>query len=250
MEPFVGSMGDPEVMSVIHPSQIIDLSHEVFANMPSYPTLPPFKIEYLKLAARDGSTVSWITSMHMHNGTHIDFPSHVIPEAKCLEDYSLQDLSGPGLTIDLSYKKEGEEITEKDLMKHDSHMKKGQMLFMFTGWSKKRAVTPTYLFKWPHLSERAAQFLAKKQLKVVGTDGLSIGGWSGKMLVGPIAKTPPRIIHRTLLEAGTLILEEVANLDQVLARKKVASSFFILAPLPVRGAEASCCRVICIRSSA
>jgi arylformamidase len=234
---------------MIQRSQIIDLTHEIFVNMPSYPTLPLFKIEYLKLAARDGSTVSMITSMHMHTGTHIDFPCHVIPEGKCLEEYSLQNLSGQGVIIDLSYKKEGEEITEKDLRKHDGHIRKGEMLFMFTGWSRKRAVTSTYLFKWPYLSKRAAQFLVAKQLKVVGTDGLGIGGWGGKMVVGPIAKTPSRTIHRILLDAGILILEEVANLDKVLTDKKVARSFFILAPLPVRDAEASPCRVICIRSS-
>jgi arylformamidase len=230
--------------------QIIDLTHDLFVNMPSYPTLPSFKIEYLRLAARDGSTVSIITSMHMHTGTHIDFPCHLIPDSKCLEDYSLQDLSGEGAVIDLSFKKEGEEITEKDLLKYDSHIRKGEMLLMFTGWSRRRGVTPTYLFKWPHLSKGAAQFLVSRRPKVVGIDGLSIGGWGGKMAVGPIAKTPSGTIHRMLLEAGILILEEVANLEKVLMRQKAARSFFILAPLAVRGAEASPCRVISFRASA
>jgi kynurenine formamidase len=109
---------------MIQTSQIIDLSHDLFVNMPSYPTLPSFKIEYLKLAARDGSTVSLITSMHMHLGTHIDFPSHLLPDSKCLEHYTLQHLSGEGVVIDLSYKKEGEEITERDLLKSGSCIKK------------------------------------------------------------------------------------------------------------------------------
>jgi arylformamidase len=233
---------------MIEASQIVDLSHELFVNMPSYPTLPAFETEYLKLAGRDGSTVSLIKSMHMHLGTHIDFPSHVVPESKSLEHYTLQHLSGEGVVVDVSYKKEGEEITEKDLMKYERHIKKDEMLFLFTGWSKKRALTPTYLFKWPHLSRRAAQFLVKKRLKAVGTDGLSIGGWGGKMIVEPIARTPSRVIHRMLLEAGILIVEEVANLDRVLKRRNVARSFFILAPLPVRGAEASPCRVISVHS--
>jgi kynurenine formamidase len=68
------------------------------------------------------------------------------------------------------------------------------------------------------------------------------------MVIGPIASTPSRTIHRMLLEAGILIIEKVANLDKVLMREKVARSFFILAPLPVRGAEASPCRVISVRS--
>jgi kynurenine formamidase len=233
---------------MIQSSQIVDLSHDLFVNMPSYPTLPSFKIEYLKIAARDGSTVSLITSMHTHTGTHIDFPCHIVPDSNCLEHYSLQDLSGEGAVVDLSYKKEGEEITEKDLLRYGRHIRRGEMLFMFTGWSRKRALTPSYLFKWSHLSRRAAQLLVRKRPKVVGIDGLSIGGWGGKMVVGPIATTPSRTIHRMLLEAGILILEEIANLDKVLLRRKAARSFFILAPLPVRGAEASPCRVISIRS--
>jgi len=233
---------------MIRRSQIIDLTHEMFVNMPSYPTLPSFKIKYLKLAAKDGSTVSLITNMHMHMGTHIDFPSHIIPDSKCLEHYTLQDLSGEGVVIDLSYKEEGEEIAEKDLLNYARHIRRGEMLFMFTGWSRRRGVTPAYLFKWPHLSRGAAQFLVGKRPKVVGTDGLSIGGWSGRGVVGPIAKTPSRIIHRMLLEAGILILEEVANLHKLLMRRKVARSFFFLAPLAVKGAEASPCRVISIRS--
>jgi kynurenine formamidase len=232
---------------MIQRSQIIDLTHEMFVNMPSYPTLPSFKIEYLKLAARDGSTVSLITNMHMHMGTHIDFPSHVVPDSNCLEHYTLQDLSGEGVVIDLSYKEEGEEITEKDLLNYRTHIRRGEMLFMFTGWSRRRGVTPTYLFNWPHLGTGAARFLVGKRPSVVGIDGLSIGGWGGRMVVDRISKTSSRTIHKMLLEAGILILEEVANLDKVLMRRKAARSFFILAPLAVRGAEASPCRVLSIR---
>jgi arylformamidase len=235
---------------MIQKSQLVDLTHQMFVDMPSYPSLPPFKIEYLKLAAKDGSTVSLITSMHMHTGTHIEFPSHVIPNSNCLERYTLQDLSGEGVVIDLSYKDEGEEITEEDLVSYGSHIKRGRMLFMFTGWSRRRGVTSTYLFRWPHLGRSGARFLVRKRPSIVGIDGLSIGGWGGREAVGPTAKTPSRAIHRMLLEAGILILEEVANLDKILMRGKVAKSFFILAPLAVRGAEASPCRVLSIRCDA
>lgn len=227
--------------------RIIDLSHQLFHNMPSYPTLPSFKIDHLKIAARDGFTVSKITSMHTHLGTHIDLPLHIIPGSKSLDDYGLEDLSGEGAVIDLTYKKEGEEITERDLIEYGSYVKKGEMLFVYTGWSKKRSLTPTYLFKWPHLGEDAARFLVRKRIRLLGMDGLSVGGWSGRVATqGPIAKTSSLRIHEVLLEAGILLLEEVANLDKVLMGEKVARSFFIVAPLPIRGAEASPCRVLSI----
>ena len=224
--------------------KIIDLSHKLYTNMPSYPTLPSFRIEYLKTAARDGSTVSIITSMHTHLGTHIDLPLHVIPDSKSLDDYTLEDLSGEGVVIDLSYKNEGEAITEKDLNKYSDHINEGEIVFLFTGWSNKRSLTPTYLFRWPYLEESAAHFLVKKGIRILGIDGLSVGGWSGKVTMQePVTKTSSRKIHKILLDAGILLVEEIANLDKVLMGKKVTKSFFVISPLPIKGAEASPCRV-------
>lgn len=219
----------------------------MYMDMPSYPTLPPFKIQQLKTAEKNGANVSMITNMHMHLGTHIDFPLHMLPGAKASDGYTLEDLSGEGLVVDLSYKSEGEEITEEDLAKYSDKINAGDMVFIFTGWCKKRGHTTTYLSQWPYLSESAAHFLVKKSVKLIGIDTLSIGGWSGKIPVKePATKTPSRIVHRTLFEAGVLAVEEVANLDKVLMGNKVARVFFIVAPLAIKGVEASPCRVFII----
>lgn len=224
--------------------KIIDLSHRISPDMPSYPSLPPFKIENLKTAAKNGSTVNIITSMHTHLGTHIDFPLHVIPGSKSLDDYTLEDLSGDGVVIDLTPKGEGEEITEKDLEKYGDYINAGDIVFIFTGWSKIRNHTSTYLFRWPNIGESAANYLAKKRIKILGIDVLSVGGWGGKVAVqGPLPKVASRKIHEILLNAGILLVEEVANLDKVLKGKKVAKGFFLIAPLLIKGVEASPCRV-------
>ncbi|MEM3073084.1 MAG: cyclase family protein, partial [Candidatus Bathyarchaeia archaeon] len=227
--------------------KIIDLSHQLFNDMPSYPSLPKFRISQLKVVDRDGSNVSIITSMHTHMGTHIDLPLHVLPGSRSLDEYSLEDLSGEGVVIDLTYKKEGGEIDEKDLIKYRGHIKRGNILFLFTGWSKKRGLTPTYMFEWPHLNEEAAQFIIKRGIKILGTDGLSVGGWGGKA-VGSVSAyvSSSRRVHRMLLGAGILLVEEVANLDKILMGNNVAKAFFIIAPLPIKGVEASPCRVISI----
>jgi kynurenine formamidase len=216
-------------------------------DMPSYPTLPPFKIEQIRTAEKNGSNVSMITSMHTHLGTHIDFPLHMIPESKSSDDYTLEDLSGEGVAVDLSYKGDGEEITEEDLAKYSDHIKFGDMVFLFTGWSKKRSVTTIYLFKWPYLGEDATNFLVDKGVRIIGIDTLSIGGWGGKMAVkGPLTKTSSRKIHKIFFDAGVLVVEEVANLDKVLMGNKVARAFFVIAPLAIKGVEASPCRVFTI----
>ncbi|MCS7114119.1 MAG: cyclase family protein [Nitrososphaerota archaeon] len=227
--------------------RIIDLTHDVFMDMPSYPTLPPLKIEQIRTVEKDGSNVSMISSMHLHLGTHIDFPLHMMPGSKSSSDYTLKDMSGEGLVVDLSFKGDGEEITEEDLAKYGDQINAGDILFMFTGWSKKRDRTTTYLFNWPYLGESAAHFVVNKGVKLVGIDTLSIGGWGGRVPVRrqPI-KSPSRIVHRILFEAGVLVVEEVANLDKVLMGNKVARGFFIIAPLAIKDVEASPCRVFMV----
>ena len=225
--------------------KFVDLTHKLYVNMPSYPNLPPFKIEQIKNLESDGSNVHMITSMHTHLGTHVDFPLHVIPGSKSSDDYALEDLSGEGVIIDLSYKGAGEEITEEDLAVYSDYISNGEILFIFTGWSNKRDNITTYLFEWPHLGKSAAYLLVKKGIKIVGIDTLSIGGWSGKVAIKKSpTKTQSREIHEILLGAGVLVVEELANLDKVLMSKKVARAFFIVVPLAIKGVEASPCRVV------
>ncbi len=227
--------------------KIIDLSHELFPDMPSYPGLPSFKIENLKNSIRNGSTINLITSMHTHLGTHIDFPLHIIPNSKSLDDYTLEDLSGDGIVIDLTYKNEAEEITREDLEKYNDYINDKDILFIFTGWSKKRNNTPEYIFRWPYIGESAVNYLIKKNIKIIGIDTLSIGGYSKKVDDKyPLPKIPSRKIHEMLFNAGILIVEEVANLDKVLIDKKFVRGFFIIAPLKIKGIEASPCKVIFI----
>lgn len=227
--------------------KIIDLTHKLYTGMPSYPTLPPFKIEQIRTAEKNGSNVSVVTSMHLHVGTHIDFPIHMVPGARSSDNYTLEDLSGEGVVVDLSYKGDGEEITEEDLAKYSDQINAGDMVFIFTGWSKKRNRTTPYLFKWPYLGESAAHFLVEKGVKIVGIDALSVGGWGGKVAVkGSPTKTSSRTVHRILFEAGVLVVEDVANLDKVLMGNKVARGFFIIAPLAIKGVEASPCRVFMV----
>lgn len=227
--------------------KIIDLSHELSPDMPSYPGLPPFKIENLKISTRDGSTINLITSMHTHLGTHIDFPIHIIPNSKSINDYNLEDLCGDGIVIDLTYKNEAEEITDKDIKKYDDYINDRDMLFIFTGWSRKRGHTPEYLFGWPYIGESVVNYLLKKNIKLIGIDTLSIGGYSKKVNAKwPLPKISSHKIHEMLFKAGILIVEEVANLDKVLMNEKFVRGFFIIAPLKIKGIEASPCKVIFI----
>ena len=52
--------------------------------------------------------------------------------------------------------------------------------------------------------------------------------------------------HRILLSAGVIIVEELANLEEVLRGRPWARALFIYAPIRIRGAEGGPCRALAI----
>jgi arylformamidase len=221
----------------------MDLTQELYVEMPSYPTLPPFKIEKIRTLEKNGSNVSMITSMHMHIGTHIDFPLHMIPRSKSSNNYTLEELSGEGVVVDLSYKGNEGEITGEDLSQYSDEINAEDITFIFTGWSKKKCRKAPSLYKWPYLGESAAYFLVKKNIKIVAVDTFSIGRCSSKETVKEPSKKSSRRVHKIFFEAGVPIIEEVVNLDKILMGNKVARGFFIIAPMAIKGVEAAPCKV-------
>ena len=228
-------------------SKIVDLTHTIYHGMPVWPTLPQPKYEYTAWAARDLYTMTVITQMTTHTGTHLDAPAHFVPDGKTVDRVPIERFAGEGVALDISYKKAGEEITLEDLKQFDSEIKEGEVVMIYTGWDKKRGLNKEYLFMWPHLGIEAAKYLVSKKIKAVGIDGLSIGGWMDKVPAqGPVAKSSPVEVHQILLGAEIIIIEELANLDKVLDGKKTARAFFVYAPLKLVGAEGSPCRAIAL----
>lgn len=54
-------------------------------------------------------------SMSNHTGTHIDFPSHVLPGAKNSSDFTLDQLRGKGVVVDVQ---DAKSITLKLIQDH------------------------------------------------------------------------------------------------------------------------------------
>jgi kynurenine formamidase len=147
--------------------------------------------------------------------------------------------------IDLTRKKAAEEITKKDLEKHEHDIRKDEVLLIRTGWDKKLGLTPEFLFEWPYIGVESAQYLVSRKIKAVGIDGLSIGGWNETVPAhSPSAKSSPTDTHKILLSANIVIIEVLANLDQVLEGRDSARAFFLFAPLSFVNAEGSPTRAV------
>lgn len=226
---------------------ILDLSQPLYNNMPSWQTNPDLKYEQIKKAARDIFNVTVITQMHMHTGAHVDVPLHSIQEGKTVDRLPIENYMGEGVVLDLRHKKPAEEITEDDLRAYDSSISKQDVVMLCTDWSKKIGYNSDYLYKWPFPNVEACRYLVRKEIKAVGTEGLSIAGWTGSVPAqGAVTKLSSATIHNTFLEKEILIVEGLANLGELLEKRGEGRAFFSFAPIYFKGVEAAPCRAFAL----
>lgn len=222
---------------------VIDLTNRMYHLMPGWPTHDDFIISYLKKIVVEGYTVRKL-SMNTHHGTHIDTECHMIEDGRSLDDYPLTSFMGEGVVLDLSKKNEKSEITDEDLKRFSSAIGKDSIVMLHTGWYKYRKEGSKYLYNWPYVGLSAANYLVNKRIKMVGTEGLSIAGWSGKTgRAQPVTDTAISV-HQILLSKGIIIVEEMANLDQILKGRETAEAFFVVLPLKIEHSDGSPVRAI------
>ncbi|ADY00651.1 putative cyclase [Vulcanisaeta moutnovskia 768-28] len=227
---------------------LIDLTHELYNGMPTYPGDPPFMHEYIKVGRSYGESTLSKISAGLHSGTHIDLPRHFVPNGLTAESLPLMDFMTYGVVLDLSYKRYGEAITVDDLRRFDDKIKRNYAVMLYTGFSKAWG-TEEFLYNWPYLDRSGADYLVSKEIRVVGIEALSIAGWPGKEGY----PYPPRVpkddvayVHYKLLSNGIYIIEGVTNLDSALSTCKNGEGLFIFMPLKIRGAEGSPLRLIMV----
>ena len=103
--------------------KVIDLSHEIYNDMPHYSTDPPVKIKQKKNINDNGSVLHSI-ELGTHTGTHLDVPKHVINGGKSLNNYNLSKFFGKAVKVTLqNYTKALDNISDVDAVLVD------------TGWS-------------------------------------------------------------------------------------------------------------------
>jgi arylformamidase len=152
-------------------------------------------------------------TMSAHVGTHVDAPSHVLPNGDPIGRVPLDAFYGPACVVDLPGRGE---ISAEALPR--GTFAAPRVLFRTGGKS--------------FLSPLAAIRLAEKGVILVGTDAMSVDP-------GDAMDLP---VHRTLLSRGVAVLE---NLDLT---KAVAGEYHLVAlPIFFRELDASPVRAILIR---
>jgi len=180
----------------------------------------------------------WNTQMlhlYSHSGTHLDAPYHFIAGGKTLEQLALDKCIGPALVIDLSRVQPRELITVEHLAAYAQRIGPGSRLLLKTGWSA-RVDSPEYRNDLPRISLPLAEWLAGREIALLGVEPPSVAD----------VNSPEELtsVHRTLLGAGIVIVEGLANLD-ALQQEEVT---FIALPLKLEGGDGSPVRAIAIES--
>ncbi len=208
---------------------IIDLSHPLDENMPVYPgTEQPVFAEGCTLEA-DGFREKKIT-FYSHTGTHMDAPSHLLPDGRCLDDFPLGYFTGPACVLNAAGG-EGSVITEQTVLSLESTLRQAEYLLVQTGWSRFWN-SSGYFGRFPVLTLEAARFIASLGLKGIGFDCISADAMDAPALPN----------HKILLGAGMVIIENLQGLEQ-LPRSGFSFSAF---PLPISGADGSPVRAAAI----
>ena len=198
--------------------KVIDLTLTVSNKIPAFPGSPQPNFIPWENIKEDGYNLE-LLFLSSHTGTHLDAPHHFLEKGAKIHEISLKKLVSRAVLIK-SRKKSNEAITKTDIQKFEKKHEKidgfSSVIFS-TGWQ--RNLQKKYYFtKNPGLSVSAANYLASKNVSLVGIDSPSIDlGIDSKFSV-----------HHVFSKKGILIVENIANLE------KIRSSKFHLVVLPLK----------------
>lgn len=214
--------------------KIIDLSYPVDEDSPREAPIDPARIYDTATMEEDGYFESRV-DVSGHYSTHIDAPALMYAGGAVVADLPIEQLIGEAVLMDFSDLYPGEEITKDRLegwIKKNGDVK-GKIVFIFTNMQK-MVDKPEFIENWIGLTAEAAEFMASRGIKVIGTDNCNIDCVAGRDIEFPA--------HHTFLKHGIPNVENLCNLD-----KLPTSGFYaIIAPMKLRKSSGAPARVIAL----
>jgi kynurenine formamidase len=180
----------------------IDLTHPIHEDMPVYPGTEQPEIITGCSIEEDGFLEKQIT-FYSHTGTHMDAPAHLVKGGKFLDQYDIGRFHGSAIVVHLESNKD-ESIDVAVLKPFENQLKKADFLLVHTGWGRHWG-SNDYFANFPTLTPEAAEWVAGLGLKGVGFDAISADS----------ADSSTYPIHKILLGADMVIIENLKNLDQL-----------------------------------
>ena len=214
--------------SILKSYKIIDLTHIMEEEMPR-PQVPYGHIPW-KSYSKGDDFITFMFLVFEHAGTHVDAPIHLGGvEGPSIDQIPAECWMGSCNVLDMSHKKENEEVSAEDIREWEGKhgiIEEDSVVLLNYGWEKnwttKHGVeNQPYLKNNPGLSERAAQLLAERRVKLVGGDTPTIDSDAN----------PTEPAHRVLLPRHILVLENAKNLGKLPPK----GAYFIGLPIRIKG---------------
>jgi arylformamidase len=202
----------------------IDVSVTLRTGMVSWPGDPPARISHvLDMEKGDPCTVS-LLEMGAHSGTHMDAPAHFVRGGPGINTMPLDAAIGSARVI---FIRDRESIKPEDLARH--RIRRGERILFKTYNSDRCWETDTFVEDFVCISAAAARYLVERQVRLIGIDYLSVGGF----------RADGADTHQALLKAGIWLVEGL-NLKEVRAGKYQ----LICLPLKIDGGDGAPARAL------
>jgi arylformamidase len=181
----------------------IDLSVSINEQTPVYPGDPKTKI---KPAAKWASNTyrDHYVSIGTHAGTHVDAPWHMVKDGITLDKIPVEQFTGRGVCVQINGQFDLATVKKADVQPND-------IVLFYTGMSKVYDKSE-YYDNYPSINNEVAKYLVKQKVKMVGVDMCSVD-------------KPPFLIHRVLLGANILIIENLTNLEELVNKNFTVYAF-------------------------
>ena len=209
--------------------KIVDLSHALTADTPVYPGDPVPEFTVATTVENEGYNL-FNLMLGSQTGSHVDAPYHFRNQGSTVDKVDLNNFMGNGLIIDVSYKKNKEEITLEEIIAYEDQIADVDIVLFQTNWYKKAGTEEFY--DHPFLSKEGGEYLLSKRVMTVGIDTINLDNTGG-------TEFP---IHDMYADAGGVIAENLANLEFV----DFDSPFIVFLPLKLIGCDGSPVRAVAI----
>lgn len=202
---------------------IVDLTIPLVDGIASYPGEPGGA--FIQFASiKEQGFLSHQLLLYSHGGTHVDAPSHFLPQGSDVMAMRLDSLIGPAIVADVP-------TYSAEIQLSDIHWPRepqaGDRILLRTGWGSHWG-QPDYFSDSPNLSIAVAQYLSDKGIALLGIEM-------------PTPNTDePQAIHEILLGHDIIIIEGLINLEKIAGSEGV----LICLPLAAVGLDGAPARVV------
>jgi kynurenine formamidase len=145
--------------------------------------------------------------LYSHAGTHMDAPRHFDDKGDTIDKVDLDACVGPAWVVDIKNVQDKGQITVFHLGPFRKRIEEGDRVLLRTGWSRLADDGGRYRDNLPRVSPELAEWFAAKKIRLLGVEPPSVADINNREELTKV--------HQTLLDAGIVVVEGLANLDKI-----------------------------------